>query len=91
MDEGTCDDEVSVAKKTRTGNQSLGAAVLVRLKRKQSAAGENNMKFERRTAIHCDTNNDFTLGVKGQPFPLSPFLTHWLFPRAAAAVHDRKT
>jgi len=60
VDEGTCDDEVSVAKKTRTGNQSLGAAVLVRLKRKQSAAGENNMKFERRTAIHCDTNNDFT-------------------------------
>jgi len=60
VDEGTCDDEASVAKKTRTGNQSLGAAVLVRLKRKQSAAGENNIKFVRETAIHFDTNNDFT-------------------------------
>jgi len=60
VDEGTCDDEASGAKKTRTGNRSLGAAVLVRLKRKQSAAGENNIKFVRRTAIHFDTNNDFT-------------------------------
>ena len=56
MDEGTCDDEASVANKTRPDNQSLGAAVLVRLKRKQSAAGENNI----RNAIHFDTNNDFT-------------------------------
>lgn len=60
VDGFTCDDEASVANKTRPDNQSLGAAVLVRLKRKQSAVGENNIKFERRTAIHCDTNNDFT-------------------------------
>jgi hypothetical protein len=29
VDEGTCDDEASVAKKTRAGNQGLGVAVLV--------------------------------------------------------------
>ena len=28
MDEGTCDDEATVARKTRTGNQSLGVLVL---------------------------------------------------------------
>jgi hypothetical protein len=27
--EGACDDEASVARKTRTGNRSLGVAVLV--------------------------------------------------------------
>jgi len=37
VDEGTCADEASVAKKTRTGNQSLGVAALVRIKRQQSA------------------------------------------------------
>jgi hypothetical protein len=29
VDEGACDDEASVAKKTRTGSQSLGIAVLI--------------------------------------------------------------
>jgi len=80
VDEGTCDDEASVAKKTRTDNQSLGIAVLVRLKREivHRAARIKSIYGKNRDPL--DTNNDFTPDVKGQPFPLSPFLTHWLFP-----------
>ena len=46
VDGVTCDNEASVAKKTKPGNQSLGVAVLVCLKRQESA--RNNIEFARK-------------------------------------------
>jgi hypothetical protein len=39
----TCDDEASAAMKTKTGNQSLGVATLLRLKENTAERRENNI------------------------------------------------
>ena len=77
VDGVTCDDEASVAKKTRPGNQSLGVTVLMCLKGQESAI--NNIAFARRTAIHftsgdCQPGNhqrDIEDGFKHGAFPCS--------------------
>ncbi len=72
MDEVTCDDEASVANKTKPDNQSLGVAVFVRLTRNTPQKGANNIVFARRTAIDlfmsvymrrkdADVSNDWIL------------------------------
>jgi hypothetical protein len=81
VDEVTCDDEASVANKTKPDNQSLGVAVFVRLTGNTPQKGANNIAFARRTAIHLTGIMISPVGVKGQPFPLSPLLTHRIFPR----------
>lgn len=48
VDEVTCDDEASVAKKTRPGRQSSGVTVLVRLTR----TVRRGVKLAGRTRIH---------------------------------------
>ena len=77
MDEGTCDDEASVAKKTRTDNQSLGVAVLVRLKREivHRAARIKSIYGKNRDPL--DTNNDFTPSRQRSTVPVVAFLTDW--------------
>jgi hypothetical protein len=80
VDEVTCDDEGSVANKTKPGNQSLAVAVFVRLTGNTPQKGANNIAFARRTAIHLTGIMISRVGVKGQPFPLSPLLAHRIFP-----------
>ncbi len=78
VDEVTCDDEASVANKTKPDNQSLGVAVFVRLTENTPQKGADNIAFARRTAIHLTGIMISPVGVKGQPFP--PVLTHRIFP-----------
>ena len=52
VDEGTCDDEASVATKTKTGNQSLGVAVLVRLNSEPACRFHSH-------AVHCPCESQF--------------------------------
>jgi hypothetical protein len=80
VDEVTRDDEASVANKTKPDNQSLGVAVFVRLTGNTPQKDANNIAFARRTAIHLTGIMISPVGVKGQPFPLSPLLTHRIFP-----------
>jgi hypothetical protein len=69
--EVTCDDEGSVANKTKLGNQSLGVAVVVSLTGTTLQKGADNIAFVRRSAIHLTGIMISPVGVKGQPFPLS--------------------
>jgi hypothetical protein len=75
VDEVTCDDETSVANKTKPDNQSLGVAVFVGLTGNTPQKGANNIAFARRTAISLTGIMISPVVVKGQPFPLSPLLT----------------
>jgi hypothetical protein len=79
VDEVTCDDEASVANKTKPGNQSVGVAVFVRLTRNTPQKGANNIAFARRTAIHLTGIMISPVDVKDQPFPLFPLQTHRIF------------
>jgi hypothetical protein len=76
VDEVTCDDEASVANKTKPDNQNLAVPVFVRLTGNTPQKGANNIAFARRTAIHLTGIMISPVGVKGQPFPQSPLLTH---------------
>jgi hypothetical protein len=67
VDEVTCDDEASVANKTKPDNQSV--TVFVRLTGNTPQKGANNIAFARRTAIHLTGIMISPVGVKGQPFP----------------------
>jgi hypothetical protein len=71
VDEVTCDDEASVASKTKPDNQSLGVTVFVRLTGNTPQEGANNIASARRTAIHLTGIMISPVRVKGQPFPLS--------------------
>jgi hypothetical protein len=71
MDRVTFDGEASVAKKTRPANQSLGVAVSVRLKRKQSTLQREQRQFTGRTAIHLTRIIISLLRAKGQQSLLS--------------------
>lgn len=67
VDEDTRDDEGAVAKKMRTGNQSLGIAVLVRLKRVPNAQKAkyhdgNCYPGERRRKPHMSRHNTMAVG-----------------------------
>src|SRR6202165_6257097 len=77
VDEVTCDDEASVANKTKPDNQSLGVTVFTG---NTPQKGANNIACARRTAIHLTGIMISPVGVTGQPFPLSPLLTHRIFP-----------
>src|ERR1700694_3919201 len=68
VDEVTCDDEASVANKTKPDNQSLGVTVFTG---NTPQKGANNIAFARRTAIHLTGIMISPVGVKGQPFPPS--------------------
>src|ERR1700675_2279486 len=80
VDDVTRDDEASVANKTKPDNQSLGVAVFLRLTGNTSQKDANNIALARTTAIHLTGIMISPVGVKGQPFPLSPLLTHRIFP-----------
>jgi hypothetical protein len=74
VDEVTCDDEASVANKTKPDNQSRGVAVFVRLTGNTPQKGAGKIAFARRTAIHLTGIMISPVAVNGQPFPLSPLL-----------------
>jgi len=80
VDEVTCDDEASVADKTKPENQNLGVTVFVRLTGTTLQRDADNIAFARRTAIHLTGIMISPVGVKGQPLPVSPMLTPWIFP-----------
>ena len=46
VDEVTCDDEASVAKRTRPDSQSMGVVVLARLKRTVRRRASNGAAFD---------------------------------------------
>jgi hypothetical protein len=52
VDEVTCDDEASVANRTKPDNQGLGVAVFVSLTGTTLQKGADNIAFSRRAAIH---------------------------------------
>ena len=67
MDEVTCDDEESVANKTKSDNQS-GGTVFVRLTGNTPQKGANSIAFARRTAIHLTGIMISPVGAQRQPF-----------------------
>ena len=75
VDGVTCDDEASVANKTKPDKQGLGVAVFERLTGTPQKAA-NNIAFARRIAIHLTGIMVSPVEVKGQPIPAIPMLTH---------------
>jgi hypothetical protein len=59
VDDVACDDEPSVANKTKPGNQSLGAAVFVRLTG-NSSEGRKQHRVCEKNRDPLDGNHDFT-------------------------------
>jgi len=56
VDEVTCDDEASVANKTKPDNQKLGVSVFVRLHRKPSSEWREQHRV-------CEKNRDHLTGI----------------------------
>ena len=72
VDEVICDDEASVANKTKPDNQSLGVTVFVRLTGNTPQKGANNIAFAGRTAIHLKGINDSTRRRQRSTVPALP-------------------
>jgi hypothetical protein len=80
VDEASGGDEASVTNKTKPDNQSLGVTVFLRVTGTTLQKDADNIAFARRTAIHLTEIMISPVGANGQPFPLSPLLTHRIFP-----------